>query len=162
MVSVSTRMPVHWIFGIYSPNVIRARSSLRRFRSAGSRARPRRSAISKKRFFSCSRASRPDSISSTITRFALVPLDSASDFTRLGGAERADVDGILPRPDVGLERSAAAPISRGVPTNRPRLNQYIRYARTVTEVHTRESLEEFSPLGDEFRLVMRPRAGRRS
>src|SRR6185295_3961487 len=66
----------------HSPKVMRASSSFRRPCSSGSSELVRRSARSRKRFFSCSRASRPDSISSTRIRLALVRLDFASDLTR--------------------------------------------------------------------------------
>lgn len=72
----------------HSPKVMRANSSLSRLCSSGSRVDSRRSAKAKKRFFSCSRASRPVSMSSTRIRLALVWLDSARDLTRravLGG-----------------------------------------------------------------------------
>lgn len=66
----------------HSPKVMRANSSLRRLCSPGSRVCAKRSASSRKCFLSCSRASRPDSISSTRIRLALVRLDLASDLTR--------------------------------------------------------------------------------
>src|SRR6266850_5507445 len=66
----------------YSPKVRTASSSLRRVCSSTSRERARRSASSRKRFFSCCRASIPDSMSSTMMRLALVRLVFASDFTR--------------------------------------------------------------------------------
>src|SRR3954451_21872541 len=72
----------------YSPKIMRASSSLSRLCSSRSRVDARRSAKAKKRFFSCSRASRPVSMSSTRIRLALVWLDSARDLTRravLGG-----------------------------------------------------------------------------
>src|SRR6266850_4650972 len=68
--------------GHYSPKVMTANSSLRRVCSSTSRERARRSASSMKRFFSCCRASMPDSMSSTMMRLALVRLVFASDFTR--------------------------------------------------------------------------------
>src|SRR5580704_3333722 len=69
-------------FGHYSPKVRTASSSLRRVCSSTSRERAKRSASSRKRFFSCCRASIPDSMSSTMMRLALVRLVFASDFTR--------------------------------------------------------------------------------
>src|SRR5437867_880827 len=56
----------------HSPKVMRASSSLSRFCSAGLDERRSRSASSKNRFFSCCWPSRPASIRSTTTRFALV------------------------------------------------------------------------------------------
>gem|GEM_PF-5468300 len=66
---------------------MRASSSLRRLCSSGSRTSAKRSASSKKRFFSCSRAASPDSISSTRARLALVWLGFASDLTRRATSE---------------------------------------------------------------------------
>src|SRR5579864_5846792 len=67
--------------GHYSPKVRTASSSLRRVCSSTSRERARRSANSRKRFFSCCRASIPDSMSSTMIRLALMLPVFASDFT---------------------------------------------------------------------------------
>ncbi len=67
----------------YSPKVIRASSSLRSFCSEGCDERASRSASSKNSLFSRSRASRPVSMRSTITRLSLVRWRFAKAWTRL-------------------------------------------------------------------------------
>src|SRR6185295_7692498 len=103
----------------HSPKVMRASSSLRRLCSSGSRACVKRSARSRKCFLSSSRASSPDSISSTRIRLALVRLDFASDLTR-----RAMPGGRLTLWRTGLSTVAIAPgytkMHHGAPRGRRR------------------------------------------
>jgi len=68
--------------GIYSRNVIRASSFFSRSRSAASFDTVNRLASVKNRFFSCSFASMPLSIRSTMTRLALLRCALAKDLTR--------------------------------------------------------------------------------